>query len=341
MDLSLERWASINSAECEANARDLARKLPLGFDFDSVQIHRLGEQQNHVAHYRHGNAKFALIPGGEVSIGFDADRLWEPNPDELRSWEGTAAEYGIEKTVHHYIADTTLRVRQVEFAPFLIETTASELGWVDIATDDPAVQNIIREYGSRSSQVEVRQGSTSTRVRRGSDGTVHAERPLVRTHVELAAELERSGFRFPTSDEWEYACGCGAETLFRWGDHAPCDRYPTDISPAEAAWRRQWVLSAGKLERPPGGFASDWEFHRQANAFGLFIASNPYKRELVAEVGTTRGGDGGCTICGGSGFFVGWLTLATSYFEEHACKHDVTEPVSTGYTVGRRVLNLR
>jgi hypothetical protein len=178
MDLSLERWESLGSAEREATARNLARQLPLGFDFDSIQTHRLGEQQNHVAFYRHGNAGFALIPGGEVSIGFDADRPWEPNPDELRSWGGTAKGYGIVKTIHEYILDATLRVRHVEFAPFLIETSAGELGWEDIATDDPAVQKIIREYGSRSGQVEVCQGSTSTRVRRGNDGTVHAERNL-------------------------------------------------------------------------------------------------------------------------------------------------------------------
>ena len=60
-------------------------------------------------------------------------------------------------------------------------------------------------------------------------------------------------------DEWEYICGAGAETLFRWGDHVPCDCYPTDVSPAEAAWRREWVLSAGTLAYPEGGFECETE----------------------------------------------------------------------------------
>jgi hypothetical protein len=38
---------------------------------------------------------------------------------------------------------------------------------------------------------------------------------------------------------------------------------------------------------------------------------------------------------------MGWLTLASAYFEEHSCNHDPTEPVAHGYTIGRRVLELR
>ncbi|HEX8201926.1 MAG TPA: hypothetical protein VF590_15730 [Isosphaeraceae bacterium] len=115
---------------------------------------------------------------------------------------------------------------------------------------------------------------------------------------------------------------------------------PTNVSPAEAAWRRRWVLSGGTLEPPPGGFPPDWDLHRRANAFGIHIASDPYKSELLAEPDTTRGGDGGGTIRGGTGFFVGWLTLATAYFEEHACRRDPQDLITPGYTIGRRVLPL-
>jgi hypothetical protein len=339
MDLSLERWEGATAAERQAIARQLGTQLPAGFALHSIRLFSLGKQ-HHVALYQQGTARFALIPGGPVTLGYNADRLWKLNPEELDSWQGTADEYGIDKTVQEYVAEVTLRPRQATLAPFLIETAAGELGWEPIGVDGPEVQAIIREHGSRG-QVEVVRGEASTRVRRADDGSVVAERSLAQTHADLAARLKTSGFRFPTSDEWEYACGCGAPTLFRWGDHVPCDRYPTDISPEEAAWRRRWVLSAGELDYPPEGFAPDWDLHRRPNAFGLSIAFDPYKCELVAEIGTTRGGDGGCTICGGAGFFIGWLTLATAYFEEHACKRDPTQPVSHGYTVGRRVLELR
>jgi hypothetical protein len=82
MDLSLEKWQKISLAEREVVARQLAKHLPSGFYFSSIQLYKLGEQQNHVALYKQGNSTFALIPGGEIVIGYDSDRTWEPNQDE-------------------------------------------------------------------------------------------------------------------------------------------------------------------------------------------------------------------------------------------------------------------
>lgn len=278
---------------------------------------RLGGSVNDIAFYQAGDAAFALIPGAMASLGYDPDRAWEPNLDELESWRETADEYEIAKSIQEEVADLTLRVRQVEISPILIETTAGELGWERIGTDDPEVQDILQEFGARQQQSEICREEFRTRVRRGHEKEIIAERSFSRTHADLAAQLAATGFRFPTSDEWEYACGGGAETLFRWGDHVPCDRDPAE------------------------NFTSDWDYHRQPNAFGLMIASDPYKYELVAEVGVTRGGGGGSLICGGAGFFVSWLTLATAYFEEDSCKYDPTKQISNESTIGRRVLELR
>jgi hypothetical protein len=100
------------------------------------------------------------------------------------------------------------------------------------------------------------------------------------------------------------------------------------------------VESGGKLEYPPRGFAGGNDPNRRPNAFGLLIGMEPYTMELTAEVGTTRGGDGGSIIHGGAGFFLAWMLPATAYFEEHSCKHDPAEPIMPGFYVGRRVLEL-
>jgi hypothetical protein len=46
--------------------------------------------------------------------------------------------------------------------------------------------------------------------------------------------LDRTlGLRLLTSDEWEYVCGAGSRTLFRWGDFCPGDCYPGDCYPTD------------------------------------------------------------------------------------------------------------
>jgi hypothetical protein len=341
IELIFDAWLRATHHDRIAKAESLLRELPTGFGFVDVRDHALGTQSFPVATFSWLDSTFSLIPGGRFTIGWSAG-TWEPKADELRSYTSSAEEYDLSATIEEYVERATLRPRDVEIAPLLVETTAEEVGWTSIDFDDEDVRRMIADmppgpgpYTSTTSR-----GGSEVRVHKSVDGRINAERAIDdATHAVLSRQLAQDHFRFPTSDEWEVLCGAGARTLFRWGDHVPCDRYPTDISPEEAAWRRKWVVSRGRLERPRDGFNSDWDFHRQPNAFGLHIAHDPYKYELVSEPDRTRGGDGGSMICGGTGFFMGWLTLATAYFED-ACKRDPAEPISSGYTVGRRVLPL-
>ena len=317
MDLSLPRWKSLSDSERESDAKRLASTLPAGFTF-----HALAGNE---AVFVFRDVKFVLVPGSEAKLGFDAERAWNPTAEETESWQRTAQEYGLTESIHEHVMAVTLRPREVEIAPFLVETSPWELGWttIDFASCDDQVKSLLKKYPNG---VQLRRGGLTTRVSKNKDGSIHAERSTSQTQSELAEEFRIAGFRLPASDEWEYICGCGEQTLFRWGDHVPCDRHP---------------ISGGKLEPPAEGFTRDWDLHVKPNRLGISIASNPYHFELVAETGITRGGDGGCAICGGYGFFAGWLPLATAYFEEQLCKFDPAEPISAGYTIGRRVLDLR
>ncbi|MBQ1094599.1 hypothetical protein KBY55_00420 [Streptomyces sp. b94] len=103
--------------------------------------------------------------------------------------------------------------------------------------------------------------------------------------ADIPVLLEARGLRMPTSDEWEHACGAGANTLFRWGHECPLDRIPY-----------------GDRVGP----------HNQPNAFGLRIAYDTYRTELTTDTTAVHGGDGGESACGGYGHLLAWLPLATA-----------------------------
>ncbi len=340
-DLSADAWERATHDERKAGAERLVGGLPSGFRFVDLWDASPGSRAPLVARFTCAGRTFALVPGGSFAVGLSVDG-WRPNADELESFTEAAEEYGIEHTITEYLAQATRPRRVVDVRPMLVETLAEEVGWIPVNHDEPEAREALEQLPAGGPwETKIFRGGSQLSVVRSADGVVAVRRAMPdASHASLLQRVAGEGYRFPTADEWEYLCGVGTGTLFRWGDHVPCDRYPIDGSPEEQEWRRQWALSGGTLERPPGGFRRDWDLHLRPNALGLHIAANPYKSELVHEPDITRGGDGGASICGGVGFFMGWIPLATSYFEEHSCRRDPAEPVQVGYAVARRVLAL-
>lgn len=334
---SIEDWQAASPEQRERAARSLA--LPQGFEFDALRGFECGAMAFQIAQFRRGHALFSLIPGASATLGFDGEG-WSPSAEMHASWNETAEEYEIDEgLVEHAVANTT-PVRECRFGPMLVECEYREVGWRAVDPDSSRVVEALRQYPRGIRQM----GDPALRVRVGDDGRIDAEEadPAQDTRAGVAAVLARDGFRLPSPDEWEHVCGAGSRELFRWGPHVRCDRYPTDVDPEESAWRRLWALSAGALQPSRREGAERLWLHRQANAFGLRIAFDPYKIELTDDPAITRGGDGGMTICGGSGFMAGWLSLASAWTEQIEAAQ--TDPeggkIHLGYTVARRVLPL-
>jgi hypothetical protein len=53
-----------------------------------------------------------------------------------------------------------------------------------------------------------------------------------------------------------------------------------------------------------------------------------------------RGGDGGSSICGGVGFFMGWLPLASAFFDQYSSSAPGDGVLQSGFSFARRVLPL-
>ena len=120
-------------------------------------------------------------------------------------------------------------------------------------------------------------------------------------YLDFQKWLQKQGFSLPTADEWAYMCGGGCRTLFPWGDEL------------DYSMRLHWFEDMDEDENRP----YDME---EPNFFGLSVAYDPYMREVVKGKGfTTCGGDGGRSICGGLGIFLGFLPCSPH------CKPEVQE----------------
>ena len=157
-----------------------------------------------------------------------------------------------------------------------------------MAADDPRVQDLVTTSGARPGGGAMAVGPDgSVKVEFDETGQIRRARVVKQISYDDAIEEAASlRVRPTTPDEWEYACGAGARTLFRWGEDTPDDGYP--------------------FNHPAGP-------HQEPNRWGLMIGQDPYRHEWTTEPKIVCGGDGGAATCGGSGFFLGWLTLATAY----------------------------
>ena len=95
-------WQHASPAERERAAQGLAQALPTGFAFDAIHSFELAGRRCEIAQFTLGTARFSLIPGNTVQLGFNAAE-WAPTQDMVESWEDTAQEYGIEEPLHEYV----------------------------------------------------------------------------------------------------------------------------------------------------------------------------------------------------------------------------------------------
>jgi hypothetical protein len=274
--LMLDQWDRFSRAECEKVARDLEGELPASFRFHKVETCTLGDQKHHVAFFEwagsphaYYHAFFVLIPGSEATLGYDRDHPFIPTQQQKKSWEKETQQTGLfNDTLDGFLDQVMTSLRRVTIQPFLLETLATPLEL------PPTYEETLGPKGGWTKQVA----------------------PI--SYEQTLHNISRQGFRFPTSDEWEYACASGARTLFRWGNATPDSTVP----------------------RLGNRKAGEWDFHLQQNAFGLFIARSPYDWEFCDEREIIRGGDGGSALHGGAGTFAAWLTLASPFhlYGDHA-----------------------
>jgi hypothetical protein len=180
--LQLELWDQLDAREAEAVGRALGGCLPQSWTFDGVERHQSADQARQVAFLRWHEVRFALIPGGTVTLGYDRGRPYVSPPELLAEWEEHTQQVCGYPPLAQYLDERLTPLRRVALEPFLLEVEAHTWG------------EVVTVQGRRSTPCTLRQ---------------------------IRAALAADGFRLPTSDEWEQACAAGARTLFWWGEGGP------------------------------------------------------------------------------------------------------------------------
>ncbi|MCG5445786.1 hypothetical protein NIE79_004308 [Micromonospora sp. NIE79] len=286
-DLTFTQWSDLSDGAARRLAEEIADRhgltVPVGLQ-DAVYAGR----SHRVALFERDGMRFALVPGGRPTLGHDAARF-RPTSDQMASYADSAAEYGLPQLAE-YVDAMTSPARTVELPAMLVAVEAFDPCEVSLAPDDPRVLRLLTSEGAELDGVSQFRSAGGLTVEFDRAGQVARARAITDVSYDDAmTQLASAGLRTTTADEWEWACGAGAATLFRWGDDCPNDGYPYDHKTGT---------------------------HREANLWGLTIGQDPYMHEVTTERTIVCGGDGGSTTCGGSGFFLGWLALATAYRDE-------------------------
>lgn len=228
-DLRVDQWNDLS----EEVAGRLAREIAARHDLTVVGLRDTGYagRSHRVALFDRGGLRFALVPGGRPTLGYDAARF-RPAAGQEASYADSAEEYGLPPLTEHVDAMTS-PVRDVDLPAMLVAVQAWDPGEIPLSPDDPRAVDEV-DY----------------------DGAM--------------AALAALGLRTTSPDEWEWACGAGAATLFRWGDDSPDDGYP--------------------VEHRTGA-------HRTPNLWGLAIGQDSYRYEVTTEPTVVCGGDGGVVTC--------------------------------------------
>ena len=242
--------------------------------------------------FKYKESEFVFVPGDTVTLGYEGlpKNLSDKSLDQLKYFSKNPNEF-----LEEYIRDNFSKVRKVTIKPMLVERELQTVAWrksnlEELKNFDSDLLKKYNEFKSSNyNRLTLDETARFTKV--GNDIEIELYDDI--SYEELCENLKDEGFSLANLDEWEYLCGGGCRTLFPWGDDLDYNMNLLYFSKEDN--------DKYDLEEP--------------NFFGLSIAYDPYKMEVIDNKSFSKGGDGGCNICGGFGEFLGYLPCSP-YFNQ-------------------------
>ena len=245
--------------------------------------------------FKYKESEFVFVPGDTVTLGYE--RLPKNLSDEtLKSLKYCLDETeDLDTVLGEYIRDNFSKLRKVTIKPMLVERELQTVAWKKSNLDELKEfdSDLLKDYNefknSDYNRLTLDETARFTKVKDDIEIELYDDI----SYEELCENLKEEGFSLASLDEWEYLCGGGYRTLFPWGDDLDYNMNLLYFSKEDN--------DKYDLEEP--------------NFFGLSIAYDPYKMEVIDNKSFSKGGDGGCNICGGFGEFLGYLSCSP-YFNQ-------------------------
>lgn len=146
MIVDVTRWCGLDADAAASVARSIAAQS--GAELVEVRPHEYAGRRGPVALFAVDGERFAFVPGGEVTVGFDGARF-ELTPRQRESFAGSADEYGIEGDIRQFTDSATSPARTVVVPPLLVAVEAVEAGAVAVPPDHPDVVRRVERTRNR------------------------------------------------------------------------------------------------------------------------------------------------------------------------------------------------
>ena len=245
--------------------------------------------------FKYKESEFVFVPGDTVTLGY------EGLPKNLSDETLNGLKYCLDETedldtvLGEYIRDNFSKLRKATIKPMLVERELQTVAWRKSNLEElkDFDSDLLKDYNEFKSsdynRLTLDETARFTKVKDDIEIELYDDI----SYEELCENLKEEGFSLTNLDEWEYLCGGGCRTLFPWGD---------DIDYNMNLFYYTKKGNKYDLEEP--------------NLFGLSIAYDPYKMEIIDNKSFSKGGDGGCNVCGGFGEFLGYLSCSPYYIQK-------------------------